>query len=295
MKVASKKYLDPNINTKSKIIDDSFKLIENNIPLPASIEISNSGVCNRKCSFCPRSDPEYKDVNEFISDQLHEKIFKELSDYNYKGMLIYSGFCEPLLKKDIYKDIKIARKYLPQAHIEIITNGDVLNSTRIKKLFESGLSQLLISVYDGDEDFKKFNNMCEKSNLKKSQYVIRKRYLSEEQDFGITMSNRSGLLKNAEHAVQPLSKSLKAACNYPSYTFFVDYNGDVLMCSHDWGKKKILGNMNKDSFINIWTSQVARLARKKLNNSERTFSPCNKCDVVGNLIGNKHAQAWRKV
>ena len=112
MKVASKKYLDPNINTKSKIIDDSFKLIENNIPLPASVEISNSGVCNRECSFCPRSDPEYKDVNEFISDQLHEKIFKELSEYNYKGMLIYSGFCEPLLKKDIYKDIENTLKAL---------------------------------------------------------------------------------------------------------------------------------------------------------------------------------------
>ena len=30
--------------------------------------------------------------------------------------------------------------------------------------------------------------------------------------------------------------------------FFVDYNGDVLMCSHDWSKEKILGNLNKNSW-----------------------------------------------
>ena len=31
--------------------------------------------------------------------------------------------------------------------------------------------------------------------------------------------------------------------------FFVDYNGDVLMCSHDWSKEKILGNLNKKFFF----------------------------------------------
>ena len=37
----------------------------------------------------------------------------------------------------------------------------------------------------------------------------------------------------------------------------MDYNGDVLMCPHDWGKKIILGNMKKDNFLNIWTSKRA--------------------------------------
>ena len=295
MKKSYIKYFDPNINRKSKIIDDSFRTINNNIPLPALVEISNSGLCNRVCSFCPRSDPSYQDVNEFVSNKLHDKICKELSEYNYSGILVYSGFNEPLLKKDICRDIKAAREFLPEAQIELITNGDALNAQRMKKFFTSGLSTLLISVYDGEEDAQKFQKMCDENNLKKSQYVIRKRYLPKEQDFGITMSNRSGFFKNTEHSIKPLSKSLNAVCNYPSYTFFVDYNGDVLMCSHDWGKKKVLGNMNKDSFINIWTSQKALLARRKLLNAERDFSPCNKCDVTGHFIGNKHAGAWRKI
>ena len=52
------------------------------------------------------------------------------------------------------------------------------------------------------------------------------------------MSNRAGMMSNAEYEIKPLEKSLKVPCYYPSYTFFLDYNGDVLMCPHDWGKKK---------------------------------------------------------
>ena len=67
--------------------------------------------------------------------------------------------------------------------------------------------------------------------------------------------------------------------------FFLDYNGDVQMCSHDWGKKYILGNVKKNKIIDIWQNKKYQLARKNLLKSNRNFSPCNKCDVEGSLIG----------
>ena len=73
-----KKFIDPLIKRKKNI---SNKVqYYNNIPIPSIIEISESGTCNRKCSFCPRSAPEYKDVKEFIPAGLIEKIAKELSE-----------------------------------------------------------------------------------------------------------------------------------------------------------------------------------------------------------------------
>jgi len=296
MKEKKIKFFDPNIKRKSEIIKNSLQFIEGtNVPLPSLVEISDSGTCNRKCSFCPRSDPSYKDIKEFITEKLHTKICKELSDLDYKGMLIYSGFNEPLLNKKIYKNILTARKFLPNAKIELITNGDVLNKSRLKKLFVSGLSTILISVYDGPEEAKKFQKMCDEINLFKEQYVIRHRYLPPEKNFGITISNRGGLLENAEFPIKSLENPLKQKCNYPSYTFFLDYNGDVLMCSHDWGKKNILGNLNKKSFTEIWTSKKATESRKKLYNANRDFSPCDICDASGTLIGNKHVEAWKNV
>ena len=76
--------------------------------------------------------------------------------------------------------------------------------------------------------------------------------------------------------------------------FFVDYNGDVLMCSHDWSKEMILGNLKKDDFLTIWKSKNSNFARKNLNEANRCFKPCNKCDVVGDLVGKKHVAAWDK-
>ena len=131
-------------------------------------------------------------------------------------------------------------------------------------------------------------------SLNDYQYVLRKRYLPEEQDFGITLSNRGGMLENAEYKIPPKKEQIKQKCFYPSYKFFLDYNGDVLMCSHDWGKKNILGNLNKQSFKDIWLSDKYMEARQKLNNSDRSINPCNVCDVAGTLIGSKHSVAWKK-
>jgi radical SAM protein with 4Fe4S-binding SPASM domain len=290
------KIVDTNISRKQKIVEDRIQFLKNSeIPLMSVVEISNSGICNRKCSFCPRSDPSYPDINEFIDEGLHSKIFLELSELNYKGMVIYSGFVEPLLHKNLYKNISQARALLPDAKIEVITNGDVLNAARIKKLFDSGLSTLLISVYDGVEDEKKFYKLCEESGLQNNQYVIRNRYLSSDNNFGLNISNRSGTLKNATFSIEPLKEPLSSKCNYPAYTFFIDYNGDVLMCSHDWGKKFILGNVKKEKIIDIWCNDKFISARKKLLNKKRDFSPCNVCDVSGELIGNKHANKWLSI
>lgn len=287
--------VDKNIPRKEKITRDRLQILKSKkIPLMSVVEISNSGICNRKCSFCPRSDPNYVDINEFISPDLHTKIFSELSELNFKGMIIYSGYVEPLLDKNIYNSIAEARKYLPEAQIEIITNGDVLNLERTKKLFDCGLSTLLISVYDGEEDEKKFYKLCESLNLLDHQYVIRNRYLNKNQNFGLNLSNRSGSLKNAQHKINPLEKSLSTKCNYPAYTFFIDYNGDVQMCSHDWGKEFIIGNVKKEKIIDIWNNKKFKFAREKLLKANRNFNPCKKCDVEGNLIGNKHAEMWLK-
>tara|TARA_B100001057_G_scaffold497795_1_gene602930 strand:+ start:3330 stop:4220 length:891 start_codon:yes stop_codon:yes gene_type:complete len=287
--------IDKNIPRKEKITRDRLQFIPgSNIPIMSVVEISNSGMCNRKCSFCPRSDPNYPDINEFISSDLHKKIFSQLSNLKFKGMVIYSGYVEPLLHKKIYENIAEARHFLPDAQIELITNGDVLNKKRLKKLFEAGLSTLLISVYDGPEEEKQFYDLCKEANLREDQFVIRNRYMPEKLNFGINLSNRSGTLKNAEYKIPELSQSLKKICNYPAYTFFIDYNGDVQMCSHDWAKKYILGNVKKEKIIDIWLNKKFQFARKKLLAANRNFDPCSKCDVAGELIGSKHADKWKK-
>ena len=183
-----------------------------------------------------RSAPDFEDKKEFISDKLHEKLCSELKELNYKGTIRYSGFVEPLIDKNIFNLINMARNNLPDVNIEMVTNGDPLNLKRLIKLFDSGLNRILISAYDGKDEAEKLEDLCKTANLTINQYIVRHRYYSEDKDFGITLSNRSGLMDNAEYKIPPLKEALKKPCFIPSYTFFLDYQGDVLMCPHDWEK-----------------------------------------------------------
>ena len=290
--MTKKKFLDPNLNNKAKTVENKIQFYEfqgENFPLPTEIEISESGTCNRSCSFCPRSAPDFEDKKEFITNELHEKLCLELKDLDYKGTVRYSGFVEPLIDKNIFNLIKMVRDKLPKVNIEMVTNGDPLNLKRLNKLFENGLNKILISAYDGEEDALKLENLCKDANLTRDQYIVRHRYYSQDQDFGITLSNRSGLMQNAEFKIDSLKEPLKKSCYIPSYTFFLDYQGDVLICPHDWGKKISLGNLNNEKFIDIWFNKKSMSIRKMLNKSNRNFAPCNVCDVEGTYMGKKNS------
>src|SRR3989344_2824979 len=213
------RFFDPLIPRKLALIDEALKQSDTLIPLPGIVEISESGICNRKCSFCPRSAPDYPDINEFVGSGLVEKLTSQLNEVGFKGLFMFSGFVEPLLDKNIYDLVALVRRNLQDSRIEIITNGDVLNETRLRRLFESGLSTLLISVYDSKEDAERFERLCRGVGLREDQYKIRHRYLPPEQDFGITLSNRGGMMGNAQNSIASRAETWGHPCFYPHYMF----------------------------------------------------------------------------
>jgi radical SAM protein with 4Fe4S-binding SPASM domain len=293
--LSTPKFFDPAILRKSAIVDEGFSLDNGNLPLPAIVELSPSGTCNRVCDFCPRSDPAYPNDENFMPIELTEKLTQQLASVNFSGLIIFSGFVEPLLDKKIFNHLSLLRTHLPESKIEMVTNGDALNEDRLRRLFDNGLTTLLISVYDSKEDADRFEKMCRQTGLKDDQFLIRHRYLPPEQDFGITMNNRAGTMDTTVFKRPALTKPLKKPCFYPNYSFFMDYLGDVLLCPHDWGKKMVVGNLHKQDFVDIWFSQLMMTNRKRLNQGDRNFKPCDVCDVQGSLMGSKHAEEWAKL
>ena len=167
-----KKFIDTNIEFKNETVTKRLQFFvykNKKLPLPTEIEISESGTCNRKCIFCPRSDLNFVDIKEFISKDLICKVAKELGILNYMGVIRFSGFVEPMIDKNIYDHISSFKKFCSKSRVEIVTNGDPLNLERLQKLFKHGLDKVLISVYDGEEDVKKFQQMIDKLKLSKDQ------------------------------------------------------------------------------------------------------------------------------
>ena len=81
---------------------------------------------------------------------------------------------------------------------------------------------------------------------------------------------------------------------YPFYNVMIDYNGDMLLCPHDWGKKLIVANLAETNIIEVWNEKLLNYTRQRLSNKNRVFSPCNTCNVRGDVIGEDSFNAWQK-
>ncbi len=291
--------VDPNIARKKKILSEhlsSVPIISEDIPSFSLIEFNLSELCNRVCSFCPRVDPKvYPNRKEYMELGLYEKIMRDLREVDFSGKILYSAFSEPLLYKQIDELIILSKKYCPEARVESVTNGDFVTVEKLRWLFDAGLDTLLISMYDGPEQFEHFDNMVQKAGLNDEQVILRARYLPPEEHYGLTLSNRAGMVDLTDLKVSALKEPIEEKCFYPSYQLMVDYDGTVLLCPHDWGKRLKTGNLREQSVQEIWTGKALTFARKRLAEANRDFSPCNVCDVKGTLMGKEHADQWQKV
>jgi radical SAM protein with 4Fe4S-binding SPASM domain len=290
--------VDPNIARKRKILSDHISAIPEiaaGVPSFSLVEFNLTELCNRVCPFCPRVDPEvYPNRNEAISLELYEKIMADLRDIDYRGKILFSAFSEPLLHKQLDQLIKLSKQYNPKVRLESVTNGDFVTVEKLQWLFAAGLDTLLISMYDGPEQEDYFRSMREKADLRDDQVILRVRYLPPEENYGLTLSNRAGMIEMEELGVGALAEPIKEKCFYPHYQLMVDYDGSVLMCPHDWGKRLKAGNLQEQSVLEVWTSKALTFARKKLAQADRGFAPCNVCDVKGTLMGKEHFAQWQK-
>ena len=282
-----KETIKKNINRRKLIVDDGISLFKG-VPLPTWIELSLIDVCNRSCSFCPKSDDKvapdtYQKMSKYLINKLHD----DLKKMKFKGSLALCGYGEPLLHKDIeYIVDKLSRV----ADIEIVTNGDPLNQKMIKKLYNANAARLLISMYDGPEQIQKFKDMIKQSGVPEEFVILRDRWYDQQNDFGVKLTNRAGTINVGDQENIGKYKN----CNYPAYQFLIDWNGDIFLCPQDWQRRVSMGNMMQDTIFNIWTNKTLTEYRKNLLLGKRCSGPCKSCNADGTLLGKNHASKWKE-
>jgi len=300
-------FIDPNVARKNKLrhVVETKHIGANEPPLFSWIEFSLVGLCNRRCDFCPWSDPEWRSSHVpnvagnddvlHLPIEVYEGIMKDLNKVGFKGGIIYSAFSEPFLYKHLEEVIKISKEQCPESRIEVVTNGDFLTIDKLNAFFEAGLTRLDVSVYDGPDKVKPFEDLRVEAGLNKEQFHIRERWYAPEEHFGIgALSNRAGANIMPEINVNKLNTSLKRKCFYPFYQLIVDFDGAVLLCNHDWDKRLILGNVKETSILDIWNSEKYKEVRENLANANRNHSPCNRCDANGMMMGGEFVNKWKE-
>tara|TARA_Y100000389_G_scaffold201648_1_gene244908 strand:- start:1055 stop:2293 length:1239 start_codon:yes stop_codon:yes gene_type:complete len=277
-----------NIKRRTVIVDDILSTYKG-YPIPSWIELSIIDVCNRSCSFCPKSDPKIApDTHQRMQMNLINKLTEELKEIKYKGSVTLCGYGEPMLHKDINL---ICKKLSEGSFVEVVTNGDPLNAKKINELYVNNVNKLLISMYDGEHQIEKFNKMIKESDVPNDFVILRDRWYDAKKDYGLKLTNRTGTINIGKQ--EKVGKYKK--CFYPSYQFLVDWNGDIFLCPQDWQRRIAMGNMMQENIFDIWTNKIITKYRKNLLNGKRVDNPCNTCNAEGTILGKNHAKKWLSI
>ena len=282
-----KKTIKKNLKRRSEVVDVTS--INNGFPNPTWVELSLIDVCNRKCTFCPKSDENIApDTFQKMTRKIIDEIHNQLLDINFSGTISLCGYGEPLLHKDIKY---IVEKLSKISNVEIITNGDVLTASKMQDLHLAKISKILISMYDGPEQIEKFKNMTKQANVPEDMVILRDRWYDKYNDFGVKLTNRAGTINVGKQE----SKDKYKTCFYPTYQLLIDWNGDVFLCPQDWQRRVSMGNVMQETIHEIWKGRLLSNFRKNLLLGKRCASPCKECNADGTLLGKNHAKIWKSI
>lgn len=237
-----------------------------------TVEIETINRCNGKCSFCPVN--MYDDSRPLcrMSEQLFTKIIDDLSAINYCGRLALFSNNEPLLDKRIVSFHEYARTKLPNCKLHLFTNGTLLSSEIFIELLKY-LDELIIDNYSDEllipDNINEIIQLC-KNNLdwkKKTTIVLRRQ--------NELLSTRGGEAKNRTCIPDMRGKK----CALPFQQMIIRPDGKVSLCCNDPLGKVTLGDVSKQSIVDIWNSSCYNEIRKKIKKGRESIYQCINCDA----------------
>lgn len=255
-----------------------LKNVDLNNPSPfRSIGIETYNRCNNDCPFCPANMFFDKRTPVFMKEQLFSSIIQQLKEFDYQGIVTLSINDEPLLDNRLEKFVKISTRNLQNSEVKFWTNGKLLNLKRLKSLYKSGLRSMTIDNYnDRLELLPNIKNLLKQikgTEMEKNISInVWLRYKN------VVLDNRAGLSPNG-NKTNWLIRMRK--CGLPFIQFNVNPEGKAFICCLDAYYQNIVGDLNKESIMEIWRGKKLKDIRKNIISSGRkNIFPCKRCDTL---------------
>ena len=206
-----------------------------------------------------------------MSEELFYSIIHQLSEIDYQYTVCFNLNNEPLLDKRIIEFIQNARKTLPKAFFTMYSNGSLFTEKHLEGILPS-ISILYIDNYHNDriftEPIKKILSFIEKNpehSEKLEINIVRKDAIR---------TTRGGLAGNRSRVY-----FLRSLCIYPFTQMNVRPDGKVSLCCNDALGKYTLGDLNKNSLLEIWGGEKYWDIRNKMLKGRHCLPMCKQCDV----------------
>ena len=277
---------------------------------PYSVKIELARGCTRRCPFCTLSTINWKDdAWQFIKVELFEEICADLATWCPKVRIEMDERGEPSFHPKLLELFSIARKHLPKAQLCMISNGDMIDKKKDKKvykqwvqsMFDNGLNVLIFDCYETErlELMKKVIPQAiiygnDKSQTSPWTYTSPKRrdiYLLPgflfNQDITRKIRNQGGnvdVIKSAvEGFVQHSSVEAMAdkMCTRPFRELVIHSDGTIPLCCDDWRQEGKVGVYGKDirSLKKAWYTSLNKYRKNLINHDRTKQSPCKNCNT----------------
>lgn len=268
-------------------------ITESKTPLFNAIFFEVRTRCNSNCSFCSASVQNEIRKDESMSFDLYKKVIDELKSLNFSGKIAYHVNNEPLIFPQLPEFIEYARKNLPGAWLQILTNGRALTFEKAQTLLEKGINELSINRY-GDNLSAELPKVIGdiRNNLLPKFYKPEQikpgfgpdrgnpvfRFNVFRRDVNEILTTRAG---NAPNKTEK-SRMPRGFCEHPFTQFNITADGRVSKCCADFHFSEVMGNVNNQSLMEIWNGKEFNKVRSYLrNNNREAMETCAKCDYFG--------------
>jgi len=270
--------------------------------VPRAIQIETNLACNAECPFCPYVHMERGP--KFMADWIWQKIVDET-----RGLgIIYRPFLinEPLSEKRLPQIIRYIKED-PTAKVEINTNAGLLNEKRSQEILAAGIDVVRCSVdgfsretyeparpgVDYDAVVRNINRFVELREAGSHRVHVEVRMIDmpenkhEHADYVAYWTPRVD-----EVSIVPLyrwpwegqEKSVQKPCLKILDELFFYTDGTAPLCCWDSAGRGLIGDVKKESVLDIWNGPIMKSMRELLNRGRRDLiTLCSRCDAYADV------------
>lgn len=274
------------------------------------IDLDLTGLCNRQCSFCPRSldaDPVYPNINKQMSLETIEIILRELRSINFNGRFELAGRGESTLHKQFSTIVDMVTEQPRKWKVALTTNG-----YKIDEWWDSSvgmkLDELILNSYESKQEYDERREKYVKLPSGGTVYHYYKQdgfsveqinnmpgYKENGKMWKHAFNNRAGYFKNQDRrnaelnypdiVTMPNGQKIKISespCWHPMRQIFIDFDGNYQMCCNDWSSQIKIGNVHERSLIDMYINdpKINRIRWRLLNKDRTQILPCARCDDI---------------
>jgi hypothetical protein len=203
---------------------------------------------------CPASKEESKSP-ENIPSEIVFQVFYDLGKRDFNGCISFHQYGEPMMDPRLFWFLERASEIVPTAKTLVWTNGSTLEENMVKDLLNIGLDNLNVTAYTPKE----------KTRLK--EIKVPNGFMT------IYDPNWVEVYGIYDAPV----KNLPRSCYAPLTDIIVTRSGKISLCCRDWERRYILGDLNKNTFLEVIESNEIRVIYDSLSKGCRSLDICQRC------------------